>query len=59
MSALHAEPPRLAPFRTGVRIPRPRCSVCADTMIAPEDSVFKTDGQVSYLWNWMLAAIVS
>jgi hypothetical protein len=29
----------------------PRCSICTDFLVAPEASVFKTDGEVSYLWS--------
>src|SRR2546423_9357701 len=29
----------------------PRCSICTDFLVAPEPSVFKTDGEVSYLWR--------
>ena len=40
---------------SGRRWPRmrnmPRCSICTDFMVAPEASVLKTDGEVSYLWS--------
>jgi ribosomal protein L37AE/L43A len=29
----------------------PRCSICMDAMVAPEASVLKSDGEVSYLWS--------
>jgi hypothetical protein len=29
----------------------PRCSICLDSMVAPEASVLKSDGEVSYLWS--------
>jgi hypothetical protein len=29
----------------------PRCSICSDSMVAPEASVLKSDGEVSYLWS--------
>jgi hypothetical protein len=52
MSALHAETPRSERHWARVRnTPRPSCSICSDTMIAPEASVFNTNGQVSYLWS--------
>jgi hypothetical protein len=28
----------------------PRCSMCADLMVAPESSVLTKDGVVTYLW---------
>jgi hypothetical protein len=40
---------------SGRRWPRmrnmPRCSICTDFLVAPEASVLKTDGEVSYLWS--------
>jgi uncharacterized Zn finger protein len=49
MSALHAHQ------TSGRRRPRvhliTRCSICSDTMVAPEVSVLKSDGEVSYLWS--------
>jgi hypothetical protein len=49
--ARHAE----TEHQSGRRWPRmrnmPRCSICTDFMVAPEASVFKTDGEVSYLWS--------
>jgi hypothetical protein len=49
MTALHTE------VKTSGRRPRvhfiPRCSICSDIMVAPEASVFKADGEVSYLWS--------
>lgn len=29
----------------------PRCTTCADTLVAPEASAFKSNGEVSYLWS--------
>jgi ribosomal protein L37AE/L43A len=29
----------------------PRCVICTDAMVAPEASVLKSDGEVSYLWS--------
>ena len=28
-----------------------RCSICPDTMVTHEASVFKSDGEVSHLWS--------
>jgi len=30
---------------------RPRCSLCSELMVAPEASVFHSDGDVRYLWS--------
>jgi ribosomal protein L37AE/L43A len=29
----------------------PRCSICSDSMVAPEASALKSDGAVSYVWS--------
>lgn len=29
----------------------PRCSICSNSMVAPEASALKSDGVVSYLWS--------
>jgi hypothetical protein len=29
----------------------PPCSICSDSMVAPEASVFRSVGEVSYLWS--------
>jgi uncharacterized protein with PIN domain len=50
MMALEAATERSGRCRPRVRN-LPRCSICKDSMVAPEASVFKTDGEVSYLWS--------
>lgn len=29
----------------------PRCSICSNSMVAPEASVLKSNGSVSYVWS--------
>jgi transcription elongation factor Elf1 len=50
MSALQSKVHTSRQARPRVHIV-PRCSTCADTLVAPEASVFKPDGEVSYLWS--------